>query len=107
MHIAIRRQYLPIMMRALHPHAREEDMFFKGERPPSGIDFWKHMGHMIVTHAYDLIELQMAVSSQRTSPGGTPFMAFAIYLAGTILNYLRYCPWCKSLKLVVRCFYHY
>jgi hypothetical protein len=94
MQIAIRRQYLPHMLRALHPNAQEEDTLFNGEHPPKHFEFWREMGSSIVNHALDLIELQTTVIEFRGGfPGGSPFMAYAIYLAGSILNYLRFCPW--------------
>jgi hypothetical protein len=124
MQIAIRRPYLPHMMRALHPNAKEEDKRFNGEYPPKNSAFWQQMGSMIVTHALDLIELQNTVTKFRgVFPGGSPFMAYAIYLAGTTLNYLRFCPWreclpfldcnkkltgaCSSLCFQARCSYRW
>ncbi|KAM0752920.1 hypothetical protein T439DRAFT_323535 [Meredithblackwellia eburnea MCA 4105] len=92
--LAVRRQYLPIMIKALHPLASDEAALIEGEAPPGGLDYWRKMASAMVSHAFDVLELQESVSKVRiTSEGGTPFMAFAVYLAGSMLNYVRLCGW--------------
>ncbi|KAI5479960.1 hypothetical protein MNV49_002250 [Pseudohyphozyma bogoriensis] len=93
-HMALRRQYLPIMLNALHPYHSEQDAEFQGQMPPGGKQYWAAMANTMLTHAFDAIELQEVVKKVRVIQlGGSPYMAFCLYLSGTILNYLRCCPW--------------
>ncbi|GAA6014133.1 hypothetical protein JCM10207_006107 [Rhodosporidiobolus poonsookiae] len=97
--ILLRRAYLPHLIRALAPEglskgagsrAGSED----GEQPPNGDEYWRAMAHELVESAWGLVELQEEVARVRpTARGITPHLAFCTFLAGTILNYLRVCPW--------------
>ncbi|GAA5949941.1 hypothetical protein JCM21900_005532 [Sporobolomyces salmonicolor] len=99
--ILLSRPYLPQMIRALAPSSHRDDpsvLAVKGVVPPSGVDYYVQMANAMVGHAFDIIELQEEVVGLRsTGKGTTPHLAFCIYLAGTILCYLRSCPWlCPS-----------
>ncbi|GAA5902553.1 hypothetical protein JCM5296_002322 [Sporobolomyces johnsonii] len=99
--ILLSRPYLPQMIKVLDPSSNRDDpsaLAVNGVVPPSGVDYYVQMANAMVGHAFDIIELQEEVAGIRsTAKGTTPHLAFCIYLAGTILCYLRSCPWlCPS-----------
>lgn len=122
--LAIRRQYLPFLLRVLHPDAVEGSIHLQeGQLPPGGNRFWRNMAESMITTAIDLISLQEQVSQVRGNSGtaGTPFQVspfspsfapfaaltscvrlqgFSIFLAGSVLCYAKLCPWLCELLLV-------
>ncbi|KPV76194.1 uncharacterized protein RHOBADRAFT_52235 [Rhodotorula graminis WP1] len=99
-HILGRRAHLAQMVRALAP-SNEDDpaaSAVDGEAPPEGRAYWAGMAAELVAHAFDVVELQEEVSRGRPATTGmTPHLSFCVYLAATILNYLRIYPWlCPS-----------
>ncbi|GJN87602.1 hypothetical protein Rhopal_000557-T1 [Rhodotorula paludigena] len=104
--ILVRRAYLPQMIRALAPSNKGDTAAsaVNGVVPPDGVDYWAQMARKLVEHAFDIVELHEEVTGVRpASRGMTPHLAFCIYLAGTILSYLRICPWpriASSLELL-------
>ncbi|GAA5910181.1 hypothetical protein JCM8208_006751 [Rhodotorula glutinis] len=101
-HILARRAHLVQMIQALAPSTAEEDpapRAVEGKTPPEGLRaYWNRMAEELVAHAFDLVELQEEVSRGRPATTGiTPHLSFCLYLAASILNYLRVCPWlCPS-----------
>ncbi|GAA5840829.1 hypothetical protein JCM9279_001232 [Rhodotorula babjevae] len=101
-HILARRAYLEQMIEALAPSTAEDEpatRAVKDKMAPAGPRaYWAGMAEQLVAHAFDLVELQEEVSRGRpTATGMTPHLSFCVYVAATILNYLRVCPWlCPS-----------
>ncbi|ORY88410.1 hypothetical protein BCR35DRAFT_301531 [Leucosporidium creatinivorum] len=95
--LAIRRQYLPFLLRVLHPDAVEGTVLLEGQLPPTN-RFWRNMAESMITTAIDLVSLQEQVNQVRGNSGtaGTPFQGFSIFLAGSVLCYAKLCPWLSS-----------
>ncbi|KAK4700929.1 hypothetical protein P7C70_g5309, partial [Phenoliferia sp. Uapishka_3] len=88
--------YKATLFRALHP-AQRSTLAAPFDSPPRK-SYWRDMATIMFTHAFDVIELQATVNQIRTGPGagGTPFMGFCLYLAGSVLIYGKLCPWRTS-----------
>ncbi|BGP14763.1 hypothetical protein JCM10213v2_002715 [Rhodosporidiobolus nylandii] len=100
--ILLRRAYLPEMIRALAPGSGENAMHpdaTVANLPDGLVVYFARMADELVEHAGKLVELQEQVAALRPSArGATPHIAFCTYLAGTILNYSRICPWLSPLR---------
>ncbi|GAA5919862.1 hypothetical protein JCM6882_006482 [Rhodosporidiobolus microsporus] len=91
-----RRTYLSHLIRALAPAARDEPSARKigGREPPEGIKWFERTAEALFMHAFDVFELTEKLTAFRPCDKGiTPHLAFCIYLAGSMVNYLRLCPW--------------
>ncbi|GAA6010567.1 hypothetical protein JCM10207_007742 [Rhodosporidiobolus poonsookiae] len=91
-----RRTYLPQLIRALAPSNRDEPSArtIGGRDPPEGIKWFERTAEALIMHAFDVFELTEKLTGFRPCDKGiTPHLAFCIYLAGSIANYLRLCPW--------------
>ncbi|GAA6043420.1 hypothetical protein JCM8097_008586 [Rhodosporidiobolus ruineniae] len=91
-----RRTYLSHLIRALAPAVRNEPSARKigGREPPEGNKWFEQTAEALVMHAFDVFELTETLTTFRPCDKGIPpHLTFCIYLAGSILNYLRLCPW--------------
>ncbi|GAA5917320.1 hypothetical protein JCM6882_008972 [Rhodosporidiobolus microsporus] len=103
--VLLRRAYLPKMIRALAPagtgaHTDGADDNADGIEPPEGRrEFYRKMAEELAEHAFKAVGLLEEVASLRPSARGvTPHIAFCTFLGGTILNYLRLCPWLSPTR---------
>ncbi|GAA5828315.1 hypothetical protein JCM11251_006192 [Rhodosporidiobolus azoricus] len=103
--ILLRRAYLPQMIRALAPAGAGEGEAGStqgddtGIGPPEGREaFYSKMAEELVDYAFRLVSAFEEVTSLRPNVLVTPHLAFCTFLAGTILNYLRLCPWLSPTR---------
>ncbi|ESK98486.1 n-carbamoylsarcosine amidase [Moniliophthora roreri MCA 2997] len=119
-HIVLRRSYLPMLARdvqksqtrAASPNqpyhggsnanqqsptgSRHEYNYSEVQTPPR---FWETMVHEMFSHALKAIDLvESWIPTRPFSRGCTPMMGFTLFMAGSVLCYLRRWKWlCPSL----------
>ncbi|KAJ4490030.1 fungal-specific transcription factor domain-containing protein [Lentinula aciculospora] len=100
-HIVMRRSYLPMLAHDVQngQSSSIRTPFGDGlaQSPPPG--FWEVMVHDMFTHAIKAIDLVKSwVPTRPFSRGCTPMMGFSLFMAGSVLAYLRKWKWlCPAL----------
>ncbi|KIK68365.1 hypothetical protein GYMLUDRAFT_35765 [Collybiopsis luxurians FD-317 M1] len=99
-HIVMRRSYLPMLAHDVQ-NGQQSSIRTGPDRqsllPPPR--FWETMVHDLFAHALKAIELVKSwVPTRPFSRGCTPMMGFSLFMAGSVLAYLRKWKWlCPSL----------
>ncbi|KAJ3907596.1 fungal-specific transcription factor domain-containing protein [Lentinula edodes] len=100
-HIVMRRSYLPMLAHDVQngQSSSIRTAFNDGQSQPPPAHFWETMVHDMFAHAFKAIELVKSwVPTRPFSRGCTPMMGFSLFMAGSVLAYLRKWKWlCLSL----------
>ncbi|BGO90430.1 hypothetical protein NBRC10512_004085 [Rhodotorula toruloides] len=89
--ILLYRAYLPIMARVLSEDGA--DVGLGGEVPPGGREYWRALAAKTVENAFGLLdEAAECLGAGPARKGMTPHLAFCVYIAGTVLTFLRLHP---------------
>ncbi|BGP30909.1 hypothetical protein JCM10296v2_002670 [Rhodotorula toruloides] len=89
--ILLYRAYLPIMARVLSEDGADAGL--GGEVPPGGREYWRALAGKTVEYAFGLLdEAAECLGSGPARKGMTPHLAFCVYIAGTVLTFLRLHP---------------
>ncbi|GEM06656.1 zn(2)-C6 fungal-type transcription factor [Rhodotorula toruloides] len=89
--ILLYRAYLPIMARVLSEEGG--DVGLGGELPPGGKEYWRALAGKTVENAFGLLdEAVECLGAGSARKGMTPHLAFCVYIAGTVLTFLRLHP---------------
>ncbi|KAJ3774721.1 fungal-specific transcription factor domain-containing protein [Lentinula raphanica] len=100
-HIVMRRSYLPMLAHDVQngQSSSIRNTFGDGQPQSPPARFWEMMVHDMFAHAIKAIELVKSwVPTRPFSRGCTPMMGFSLFMAGSVLAYLRKWKWlCPSL----------
>ncbi|KAF9078602.1 fungal-specific transcription factor domain-containing protein [Rhodocollybia butyracea] len=96
-HIVMRRSYLSMLAHDVQ-HGQNSSVRTGADGPPPP-SFWETMVHDMFSHAVKAIDLVKSwVPTRPFSRGCTPMMGFSLFMAGSVLAYLRKWKWlCPSL----------
>ncbi|KAJ3722721.1 fungal-specific transcription factor domain-containing protein [Lentinula guzmanii] len=100
-HIVMRRSYLPMLAHDVQNGQSSSIRAAFGDGQPQSPPphFWQTMVHDMFAHALKAIELVKSwVPTRPFSRGCTPMMGFSLFMAGSVLAYLRKWKWlCPTL----------